>query len=522
MSKVRKRLILTILVLIGLVAVASGFAYGYLNNYVPAPGNQIVDGVKIGSVDVGGVKPEEALSQVEASTTGALLQPVNLIYGSRTWKVNLKDLGIGLDLEGTIDEAVGVGHQGSLWKRYQESYAVKKEGRQIDLYYKIDEARTAAIISELTQELNTSPIDASFIINNRGEIVITADKPGSRVNSEAVVQELQSILANGVKEPLDKILNISLNIVDEWPQVTGKDLHNRKINGLLATYTTQFKASNINRTYNVKVAAEALNHQQIEPGETFSFNKVVGPRSQEAGYKEALIILQNEFVPGLGGGVCQVSSTLYNAVLLADLAVVERSNHSLPVDYVPPGLDATVAYGLLDLRFTNTTEGYLLLQSKVKGNNLTIQIFGDKDFRKDIELSSRVVARTEPEVIKKLNPDLYEGEESVEQAGKAGLRVQVYRVLKEQGKILQEKLVSTDIYKPLNKIVQVGTKQNNLDPSDQSVEQPSKPVPVPIPADGEEELPDHSSQMPETKPETNNGNNSEQTPATNSQLPNSF
>jgi vancomycin resistance protein YoaR len=509
MSKVRNHVMIFLLVVFGLVAVASGLAYGYLNNYDSDSSNHIIDGVQVGSVYVGGVEREEALSKVASLSKRTLSQMVVLNYGDKTWKVNLADLGIELDLEGIIDEAVGVGHKGNLWNRYRESYLVKKEGRKFDLFYKIEEARTASIIAELTKELNTEPQDAEFIVNSNNELTIISDKPGFCIDSEAAVQELKSILTGGVNEPLDKTWHVTLNMAEVYPQVTGKDLNNRRINGLLSTYTTQFNASNVNRTYNVKVAAEALNHQQIKPGETFSFNQVVGPRSQEAGYKEALIILKNEFVPGLGGGVCQVSSTLYNSVLLADLTVVERSNHSLPVDYVPPGLDATVAYGVLDFKFVNSTEGHLILQTSVKGNRLTIQIFGDKKFRKEIEVSNRVIAKTEPGLVQKPNPDLYEGQEFIEQIGKPGLRVQTYRIIKEQGNVGHEELLATSVYSPLKQIVQVGTKKNT-EPPDQPVpesEEAKTPgsIPVEVPPGENTVTPPETNpvEVPTTGPEAN-------------------
>ena len=454
---IKPRLIMVFLILVFMLVMVSGFAYGYLNTYVAAPSDQIVEGVKIDNVDVGGMQREEALAKVKAKANKALKQTVNLKYQDRNWEVSLAKLGVGTDLDAALNEAAEVGHAGNIWDRYLETRTAKQKGKQLNLNYVVDKDRTSAIIAELTQELNTSPADAGISINERGEIVTTFDKPGTRINSEAAAQELESLLSKGVKEPLNQTWELSLSLVDKSPNITREDLQSQKINELLATYTTRFQVSNVNRTYNVKVAAEAINHQVIKPGETFSFNKVVGPRSQEAGYREALIIQQNEFVPGLGGGVCQVSSTLYNAVLLADLQVVERSNHSLPVDYVPAGRDATVAYGVLDLRFVNNTQGHLLLQTKVKGNSLTIQIYGDKSHKKEVELSSRVIARLEPQVVKKPNPELEEGKEVVEQAGKAGLRVQVYRTIKEQGKSLPAQLISTDTYKAVNKIIQVGT-----------------------------------------------------------------
>jgi vancomycin resistance protein YoaR len=121
---------------------------------------------------------------------------------------------------------------------------------------------------------------------------------------------------------------------------------------------------------------EALDGVVLTPGEEFSFNKTVGERTASAGYKEALIIVNDEFVPGLGGGVCQVSSTLYNAVENANLTITERHPHSLEITYVPPGQDATVAYPYLDFKFANNTSGLLLIRSSIHGNTLTFELYG--------------------------------------------------------------------------------------------------------------------------------------------------
>lgn len=143
----------------------------------------------------------------------------------------------------------------------------------------------------------------------------------------------------------------------------------------IAQYSTNFDSSLVNRTENLRLAAKALDGKLLAPGEQFSFNESVGERTAEAGYKEALIIVGNTFTPGLGGGVCQVSSTLYNAVILAHLEIVERHRHSLPVEYVPPGQDATVAFPTLDFKFRNSTDAYLLIRSFIERNTLTFRLY---------------------------------------------------------------------------------------------------------------------------------------------------
>ncbi|HEY8910190.1 MAG TPA: cell wall-binding repeat-containing protein [Desulfosporosinus sp.] len=143
---------------------------------------------------------------------------------------------------------------------------------------------------------------------------------------------------------------------------------------LIAQYSTHLDSSQVNRTENVRLAAKALNEKLLAPGERFSFNESVGERTVEAGYKEAMVIVGNAYEPGLGGGICQVSSTLYNAVSLAHLEILERHPHSLPVVYVPTGQDATVSFGILDFKFRNST-AYLLIRSFLEGNTLTFRLY---------------------------------------------------------------------------------------------------------------------------------------------------
>ena len=143
----------------------------------------------------------------------------------------------------------------------------------------------------------------------------------------------------------------------------------------IAQYSTEFDKTLVNRTENIRLAAKALDGKLLAPGERFSFNESVGERTAEAGYKEAMIIEGDTFTPGLGGGVCQVSSTLYNAVILARLEILERHRHTLPISYVPTGQDATVAYPVLDFKFRNNKDAYLLIHSFTEGNTLTFQLY---------------------------------------------------------------------------------------------------------------------------------------------------
>lgn len=217
----------------------------------------------------------------------------------------------------------------------------------------------ADITASVTQKDHYSlPTTIQAKLYNSDTIAVPVLWNSTLVNTNSVGSSVYDGVVNGY----GKVIKLKLNVKKPIPL-------------LIAQYSTRFDSTQRNRTVNVRLAAKALDGKLLAPGEQFSFNKSVGIRIAEAGYKEALIIQGNKFIPGLGGGVCQVSSTLYNVVLLAHLKVIERHPHSLPVSYVPRGKDATVSYPILDLKFKNSTDRYLLIRSFVEGNTLTFKLF---------------------------------------------------------------------------------------------------------------------------------------------------
>jgi len=234
------------------------------------------------------------------------------------------------------------------------------------------------------------------------------------------------------------------------------------VKGLLGSYTTRFDPSMTSRTYNVSVAAKAFDEMLVLPGHEVSFNKVVGPRSSEAGYKNAPVIVNNEFVDGLGGGVCQVSTTLYNAVLLANLDIVKRTCHSLPVSYVPIGRDATVVYDTVDLVFRNNTDSYLYLKTYIGSGQLTVKIYGNTDYKRDVTINTRITQEIEPQIIYETDPNLPLGEEVVKQEGSKGFRVAAERIVKKNGVVEKKEALPSSYYSPVNKIIAVGSMEQEL------------------------------------------------------------
>jgi len=208
---------------------------------------------------------------------------------------------------------------------------------------------------------------------NQGKVYIpirTLELLGIRVAYDAKTTQRSLYIPadiNWTSEPIsqEKLNLIRDMIIKEKAQLPQK----------IGSFITYFNASEKSRTQNLKLAAAAINNFQVEAGKTFSFNETVGPRSPERGYEKATIFVNKQKVEGYGGGVCQVSTTLYNAVQNAGLLVVERHPHSLPVPYVPLGKDATVNYGTTDFKFKNDSEINITIKATVEGNKLTVEIY---------------------------------------------------------------------------------------------------------------------------------------------------
>ena len=230
---------------------------------------------------------------------------------------------------------------------------------------------------------------------------------------------------------------------------------------LRSEFFTSYASSSIERKHNIALATKSINGTFIDVGGEFSFNRVVGERSEKRGYKTAKIISYGEFVDGVGGGVCQVSTTLYNACLLADLKVLEYHPHTLPVGYVSPSFDAMVSFGTADLKIKNTTHNPVILYAKADGERVTIKVYGEpldeKIIRKSV-VTEMVNPSTPEEFVddKGEYPNLLEGEKMTIRYPKQGLRSQGYLIRQRKGKIRLEK-IRTDFYRPIRGLVVIGT-----------------------------------------------------------------
>ena len=272
---------------------------------------------------------------------------------------------------------------------------------------------------------------------------------GYNISLEDIVANTQESLANNLLSQPKVMLSL------DRPAVYLEDLPDFSNN--ISSFSTKV-STNRNRTENVILASQLINGQVVEPGQTFSFIETVGKATAERGFKPATVIFQQQAITGIGGGICQVSSTLYQAVLRAKLPVVERRNHSLPLNYLPIGFDATVSYGNVDFRFSNPFSYPLIITSYMEKDNLWVNIFGPEQHEiPSVEIVARNIQIIPPPTRTILDSELPKGMELIENKGSNGYRVSIYRLTYDNGEVLEEEHISRDTYTPVPRVVRVGT-----------------------------------------------------------------
>ena len=227
---------------------------------------------------------------------------------------------------------------------------------------------------------------------------------------------------------------------------------------MISTFSTKYNAGNADRTTNLRLAANKINGTVLLPNEEFSYNAVVGERTINAGYKMAATYSNGTVVDGLGGGICQISSTLYDAVVMANLKITTRRNHQFVTSYVPAGKDATVVWGSQDFKFVNSRKYPVRITASVQGGVATVQVWGIKeDVEYDISIETKKIATIPPVTETIQDASLPAGQQKVVQAGSNGSKVEAYKVTKLNGQIVSTTLLSRDTYNAMKRIVRVGT-----------------------------------------------------------------
>ena len=403
-------------------------------------------GVEIGGILVQGYNLEEAATAISQGLFEFNNTSVTFYKDDYTYNTSIGGLCPPIDV-GLLIESVWQEEKNRSWlAKLANLGGTKKVSYPVPISYE------SAVSGKLIQDWNAKwgiPFkNPSVEINSQQGLVIVPGQAGIKVDAEATFKALPT------KMETITALKVPIVVVYQEPQVNDAMLKNM---GELASFSTLFNTGEVNRSHNLYLAASSINKYMLAPNGVFSFNSTVGLRAMETGYLDAMVIVGNKFEPGLGGGICQVSSTLYNACLLAGLEITERSNHGLAVAYVPLGRDATVAYGIQDFKFKNNTDSPIYIRCVTSGGKLTLSLYGNLNDKKKIDIYNIVDQTLDFTVVKETDPKLKTGEQKVDHNGQLGYVVRSFRSFYgPDGKLINTEQLARDTYKPLDKLVLEG------------------------------------------------------------------
>lgn len=473
--------------------------------------DKVKSGVLINNIDVSGLTKIEAKNKVESEVVSNVSEEITFKYDNYTYVIPLNQIQAHLDVDSGVDMAYSIGRSGNIFKNNYDILKLYFSKSNIYMGIVYNDELLTKCFEDISAKLPSQVIQPSYYIDD-DKLIITSGKSGPAVDidkaKEIIIEalktsnygeeeyelpiytkepnsiDIEKISEEVTRDPKDAYYTVEPRMVyahengialeqsieeinellkepkDEYelgliitrPNITVNDLGQEAFPDVLSTFSTNYDSSNTNRTTNLRLASDKINNIVIMPGETFSYNKTVGERTIEAGYKEAAIFENGQVIDGLGGGICQISSTLYNSVLYANLEVIERSNHTFLTSYLPGGRDATVVYGVLDFQFKNNRNYPIKISSSVTGGVVTIQIYGlkqDDDY--EVELTQNKI-RTIPFTTQYVSKAGYKSG-SIIQTGANGYIYEAYKTLKKNGVVVSTELISTDTYSAKAKMI---------------------------------------------------------------------
>lgn len=445
----------------------------------------IISGVSIKGINVSGLSPSDAKYQLDNYLKDKLPEEIKVKYKDFETTISLSQMDISFDTKTATNSAFQIGREGNIFENNLSILSTKFGKINIEPNITLDKKLLTKNLEDISTQLPDTVMQSSYYIEN-DELVITSGKEGNVVDVNPTIEAIKSSISNFTaldtpieiitkieqpeeinleqiykevhKEPVDAYYTkepfavypsengvdfkipmeeakaliasekkeeyiIPLNITT--PKVTTNMIGTEAFPDLLSTFSTYYAASNRNRSTNLMLAANKINGTVLMPGETFSYNKVVGARTISAGYKEAPIYVEGRVEDGLGGGICQVTSTLYNAVVYANLEITQRTNHQFVPSYVTASRDATVVYGSIDFQFKNNRNYPIKLVCSVANGVASFQIFGMKQEDDcEVQISSYETGRTSTAIYS-----------------------EAYKILKRGGQIVDRQLLSKDTYK---------------------------------------------------------------------------
>lgn len=388
----KKRVGIIILVLILLILAGGGAAfYYYYSKYINI--DAIYPGMTIQGMSVGGMTQEEAKAKVQEYIDKVSQETVTLQVKKKESTFALSDIGLKCTNMDVVEKAYDFGKTGNVFKRVIEVRKLEKEGMDFPLTFSVDKAETRKVVKKKAKKFLAKKKDAT-ITRKDGKFVITKQVDGVDIDFEANADKLAEVFSK--KDWNHKSVVFPMDYTLDKAKHTKKELS--AIKDVLGTFTTSYAGSASGRCANVENGASLINGTLLYPGDSFSVYSKVAPFTADNGYHLAGSYSNGQTVQTYGGGICQVSTTLYNAVLRAELNVTERSNHSMTVHYVPLSADAAISGTDKDLKFTNNLDHPVYIQGVAGGSSITFTIYG-KEYRasnRKVEYVSETVSTRGP------------------------------------------------------------------------------------------------------------------------------
>ena len=437
-----------------LLSLMAGMMFAGTTSYAKPTSDKIAIGVYADEVNLSGMTKEEAAEAIDAYILEKSEEKITITAGNEELEVSRGDLGVAWGNPDVVEEAYGLGKSGNLIKRYKAIKDLEFENKVFDLEYTADLEMIKTVVTEQCTKLNREATNMGLEKTASGFQVIEG-KQGIVVDEAAAPE----VVLTYIEDEFDGT-QARIAIPTKISEPLGSKEELSKVKDLLGTFKTSFKSSNSNRSKNVKTGAGHIDGTVLYPGEEFSAYAYVSPFSVENGYEMAGSYLNGKTVDSLGGGICQVSTTLYNAVLKSELEVTERYNHSMIVNYVDPSADAAIAESAgKDFKFVNTTDAPVYIEGIIKNKNITFNIYGQETRSADRKVTYV------SEVLEVINPtvDAITADQGqpigyvvVNQSAHIGYKAKLWKVVTENGKEVERTQVNYSSYKMTPRYATVG------------------------------------------------------------------
>lgn len=413
---------------------------------------RIAQGVYIGNVNVGGMTAEEAENAVESYVQSVKDATITLEAGERSITVPASEFEIAFSGENVVNTAMDICKSGNLIKRYKDTKDLENGTKVVEMSLTVDHTAVADLLDTQAANLNQDAVDYGLVRESSG-FTITEGRQGIAVNVDESVSAVEEFF-NGSWDGSDAAISLVADIVE--PKGSMEELS--KVTDLLGSYHTNFSGSTENRCENVRLATSKINGTVLYPGEEFSVHDAISPIDAESGYQLAGAYENGQTVESYGGGVCQVSTTLYNAVLLAELEVTQRSNHSMIVTYVSPSMDAAIAGDYKDLKFKNNQDIPIYIEGYISGKDLYFNIFGEetRPSNRKVTYESEIVSEEDPgtQFVATADPA---GTLTKTQGKHLGYVARLWKIVTVDGVEESREIWNNSTYRSSPKIVNVGT-----------------------------------------------------------------